>query len=65
MEITKNKIHRLGFRFSIYFKSIPKAMVILEMTNIWQKSQDFCFVDSFLEILKIIRVDFLMDFWLF
>jgi hypothetical protein len=51
MEITKT-IHRLGYRFPMVF--------FLEITNIWQKSQDFWLADFFLEIFKIHRL-----LWLF
>jgi hypothetical protein len=39
---------------------------ILEITNIWQKSQDNWFTDFFLEILKSIGwYGFPFGFWLF
>ena len=36
----------------------------LEITNIWQKSQDFWFVDFFLQILKIRRLVWIF-LWIF
>jgi hypothetical protein len=43
------KIHRLGFRFSMDFKTdtLGYRFLFLEITHIWQKSPDFWFADFF------------------
>ncbi len=46
------KIHRLAYRFSIdfYIHTLAYGFFLLEITKIWQKSQDFWFTDFFLQI---------------
>jgi hypothetical protein len=58
MKSQRIKIHGLCYRFSIYLKSMSLDMVlVLEITNIWQKSWDFFgFQNFFLDIFKIHRL---------